>query len=154
MSNNKERTVKAGSKMSVSTGDHDFPTAEVAKITHTKAPTPGDKGDTYSRWKNGTLADLAKLVKIGAADPKQNQNSSPTIQEFLDELQPYKGKVKLIGYVIYPPRGDARISVDGFTANSITADEALDLTTKYGSADENSTEQNDDKTYNVLFWWD
>ena len=128
-----------------------FPVEEVKKITG----VGGDGGQphTYCRWDGGSLSDLQKLVEIGAADPNEAQNYSPTIKEILEELADYSYKVLLIGYVILPPRSDARVSVEGFEITGLTADEALHLMEKYGRADESSS-QKDGEVYSVRFWWD
>ena len=128
-----------------------FPTAEVARITGV-SPDSGP-GDTYCRWKDGTLSQLQDLVNVGAADPEECQNSSPAIKEFLEALAPYGDKVKLIGYIIFPPRGDARVSVEGFTMSGLTADEAVSLMNDFGHADERDSKK-EGSTYSVRFWWD
>lgn len=124
---------------------------QVSKITNTVYPT--GKGDTYVRWNGGTIDDLEKLVEIEACDVQDCQNDSPSIGELLDDLEDYKDKVELIGYVIYPPRSDARVSVEGFNVIGLTADEALHFYEKYGNADEKTTEKTEN-SYNIRFWWD
>ena len=96
---------------------------------------------------------LRQLIDIGAADPMECQNSSPSIGYFLKELEPFKEKVKLIGYVIYPPRSDARVSVEGFDIFGITADEADAMMDKFRSADE-TDKVNNGELYDLHFWWD
>jgi hypothetical protein len=125
----------------------DLPVKQVEEITGATALSWG-----YSKWVTGTIDDLNKLVEIGAADLEDCQNNSPTIETFLRELEPIKDRVKLIGYIIWPPRLDARVSIEGFTAANLTADEALDLFGKF-SADE-QTQQKSGSTYSVSFWWD
>ncbi len=124
-----------------------FPILEVQRITKTASARE------FASWQGGTLADLRKLVEIGATDRDERQNASPSIGEFLDELAPYEAKVRLIGYIVYPPRDDARVSIEGFTASGLTAEEALDLFARY-HADENDKNQEQDGTWSVRFWWD
>ena len=127
-----------------------FPSIEVSEITKTIIPK---RGDSYAEWRDGSLNDLQKLVNIGACDPGDAQNDSPSIAEFLENLKPFENNVKLIGYVIYPPRDDARVAVEGFEVDGLTSDQALELFKKYGNADErNKTEVG--KSYRVRFWWD
>jgi hypothetical protein len=130
-----------------------FPTEKVAEITKTDAPQHGVRGDTYRGWSGGTLTDLKNLVDIGACNLEDAQNASPTIGEFLKELKKYGDKITLIGYIIYPPRKDARVSVEGFEGNGLTASEALDLFELYGDANEQKKKEVG-KTYYVRFWWD
>lgn len=128
-----------------------FPTAEVIAILGFSAvDVPGH----LQHFSGLTLAELQKLVEIEAADPDDAQNASPTIREFLDDLEPYAAKAKLIGYVVYPPRDDARITIEGFTADGLTADETVKLAFAYAGANEASYEKADDGTYSVRFWWD
>ena len=129
----------------------DFPSVEVARITGNCVPTDGE---TFVRWDGGTMEELQKLVEIGACDPEDTQNSSPSIQEILDELSLCPGKVTLFGYVIYPPREDARVSVEGFHAEALTPNEALDLMVKFRDADEVDRSKGQDGLISLRFWWD
>jgi hypothetical protein len=128
-----------------------FPTSRVAEITHT-TPDP-ERPNSILRWRDGTLDDLAELLEIGACESDDCQNCSPSIQQFLDNLESYSDRVSLLGYVVYPPRDDCRVSVEGFVAERLTAEEALDLMTRYGHADDRDCQKLGD-TYSVRFWWD
>jgi hypothetical protein len=111
----------------------------------TKASEDGDE------WQ-GSLADLRKLVDIGACHPDDNHNESPTIGDFLEELAPYGSKVRLEGRVRLPPREGEGVSVEGFTVSGLTADELLALYDLFRMADE--AQQIKHETYSVRFWWD
>jgi hypothetical protein len=133
-----------------------FPTAEVERITGTRRPDASDpRKDTHVRFPDEGLTweQLNELVQVGAADPENVQNDSPMIGEFLDELANLGDRVRFIGYIIYPPREDCRVSVEGFEAFGLTADEALDLAARY-RADEFDKNRRPDGTYDVRFWWD
>jgi hypothetical protein len=132
-----------------------FPVTEVERITGTCCPDASHKGDTCVHFPNEgiTWEQLNKLVQIGAANPERAQNDSPTVGEFLDELASFGDSIRFIGYVIYPPRKDCRVSVEGFEAVGLTADEARDMAARY-RADEFEKYKHTDGTYSVRFWWD
>jgi hypothetical protein len=133
-----------------------FPVAEVERITGTLSPdASGAEGDTYVPFPEEGLTweQLNELVQVGGADPENAQNDSPTIGEFLDEVAHLGGRIRFIGYIIYPPRSDCRVSVEGFEGFGLTADEALDLAARY-RADEFDKARQPDGTYDVRFWWD
>ena len=129
----------------------EFPTETVSKITNTDKPL--GKNDTYARWDVGTIDDLQALLRIRACEGDNRQNDSPSIDEFIEILTPFKDKVTLIGYVIYPPRNDARISVEGFEITDVTPDELLNLLEECGQPDEFDKKKIGEK-YNARFWWD
>ncbi len=133
-----------------------FPVTEVERITGTRCPDPSNpRGDTYVSCPDEgiTWEQLNELVQVGAADPEGAQNASPTIGEFLDELASLGDRIRFIGYIIYPPREDSRVSVEGFEGVGLTADDALELAARY-RADESEKNHRSDGTYNVRFWWD
>ncbi len=133
-----------------------FPVAEVERITGTRSPaSAGTRGDSYVRFPDDGLTweRLNELVQVGAADPEGAQNESPTIGELLDELANLGDKVRFSGYIVYPPRKDCRVSVDGFDARGVTADERSELTARY-SADECEECRRQDGSYDLRFWWD
>ena len=55
---------------------------------------------------------LEKLVAKDFADPKEAQNDSPTIQEFIKFMKTYKGYTAH-GYVVIDTRDDYRVAVEG-----------------------------------------
>lgn len=126
-----------------------FPSADVDRIVGTNCLK-----DEYQRFRGEGLSreQLAELVQIGAADPGEAQNDSPTIGEMMDD-ETLKA-ARFIGYVIYPPRNDARVSVEGFRVAGVSADTALDLMTGYGNADEKEWSKRPDGLYDLRFWWD
>ena len=109
-----------------------FPVEDVRKILDISIPPLGGicsfRGVYYHK--------IEKLIRIGAADPTDCQNSSPTISEFLKDLEALKEMILFDGCVVVPPRKDARVSIEGFTASPLNAEEALSLLYKYRKADE------------------
>ena len=125
---------------------------EVERITGAKRPH--HSWDPCISFPNGiSYAQLEQLVGIGAADMDDAQNDSPSIGDFLRELIPYKDSISFIGYVVYPPRTDTRVSVEGFEAKGVTAEIGLDLAFRY-KADETGYKKNEDGTFDLSFWWD
>ena len=60
-----------------------------------------------------TPASLAAAVREVYADPKERQNGSPSIAEFLAFAKRTGFRLAFEGYVVSPDRDDARISVEG-----------------------------------------
>jgi len=92
----------------------EFPTAEVERITRTKCPK---KGDSHVYWKKGTLADLRSLIALKVAGEEADEyigESGLSVAELIEKLTPYESDVTVFGYIIYPPRDDARVSLEGF----------------------------------------
>ena len=71
--------------------------------------------DPYRTFAGLTAWKLRQLLKLGYADPGENQNRSPTIQEFLEFMDGFPGGacISAHGYVISPPRDDTRVSIEG-----------------------------------------
>jgi hypothetical protein len=133
-----------------------FPVAEVERITGTSCRDPSNsQTGTYVRFPDEGLTweQVNELVRVGGADPEETQNDSPTIGEFLNELAFLGDRIRFIGYIIYPPRDDCRVSVEGFEGRSLTAEDALELAARY-RADEVTKDRRPDGTYDVRFWWD
>jgi hypothetical protein len=105
-------------------------------------------------WEGGTLADLRKLVEIGASALDYSTNLRPTIGEFLEELAPCESKVRLEGYVHLHPVEDVCVEVDAFVADDLTADEALALYDRFRTVEDAELGKNPDGTYSVRFWCD
>ena len=90
-----------------------FPSVKVKKIVDFSGfPF---KTDTYYRFESLSYEQLKELIAIGAASLKDAQNSGPTIRKLINwiEENDYKKAVTLFGYVIFPPRVDARVTIDG-----------------------------------------
>jgi hypothetical protein len=71
--------------------------------------------DTYYRFEALSYTQLKDLIEIKAASLKDAQNEGPTIHKLVDwvEEKGYQKEVTFFGYVIFPPRVDARVSIDG-----------------------------------------
>ena len=122
-----------------------FPTLDVCRILSISRPT---EGDTYVS-RDFTLAEATELEAAGALDLEEQQNDSPTIGEFLSffRAEEYDG-LKFIGYVIFPPRSDARVSIEGFECRPKPAQKQT-LINKFRHADEFECRG----TY-CRAWWD
>lgn len=99
-----------------------------------------------------TASQLQRLLDVGAANPTENQNASPSIREFFDALGKDE-RVRFIGYVCWPPRRDARVSIEGFEGTGFSKAEADRLTRQY-QADEVTVDPLIHGSYYVRFWWD
>ena len=128
-----------------------FPSKKVAQITSTSIPVYRNAAPVHCVI---TLKQLRQLVEIKAANPKEAQNAAPSISEFLADLTPFEDKVKLIGYIVYPPRNDARVSIEGFTCSNLSGDQTIEMLKDYWHADERDADKQPDGSYNVRFWWD
>jgi hypothetical protein len=122
-----------------------FPTAEVSRILGLYPPT---SGDTYV-GRDFTLDELTELDAIGALDLEERQNDSPSIGQFLEFFRAFEHNgLSFIGYIIFPPRSDARISIEGFECHPTDAQKQL-LQNHFGRADEFECK----KGY-CRAWWD
>jgi len=90
-----------------------FPSAKVKKIIDFSGFI--FKTDTYYRFETLDYEQLKELIAIGAASLKDAQNSGPTIHKLINWIEEngYQKAVTLFGYVIFPPRVDARVTIDG-----------------------------------------
>ena len=89
-----------------------------------------------ARFENMSCEVLEKLLELEFADPKETQNNSPTIKQFLTFMQKYP-KFKAIGYVVSPDRDDCRVTIEGLKANeNLTAEEIAAFAIKFHNADE------------------
>ena len=93
---------------------------------------------------------LQELVNKGFADPKECQNSSPSIQEFL-QIGEISNKVTFHGYLVSPDRQDYRASIEGIDADDLTVDELLLLIKEVHYADEFDF---DKEKGSIRAWWD
>ena len=89
-------------------------------------------------------------------DPYEDtQNDSPTVREFLQIADQYgEERIKYTGYIIWPPRNDFRVSIDGFIITTSECGDALALIIKYQAANEISYSQVAGEQFKVTFWWD
>ena len=115
--------------------------------------------NTYQPFEMATYEQVKKyLEEFGCKDNlSEQQNDSPTVQEFLDLYTEFPF-ITYIGYIIKKPREDYRVSIEGFEIKNLTADEALDLYDRFDNADEKNKREMITKEmpilYNVRFWWD
>lgn len=126
-----------------------FPIEKVAEITGFRRPS----GTNINYCTLNSLC-LQKLVECGAAKPDQRQNYSPSIAEFLDLTKDVSEKVNFESYIVYPPRSDARVSVEGVNFSELTADECDDLAEKFKDADALDYYPLQDGSFRLSAWWD
>ncbi len=110
--------------------------------------------DTHESFEGLTKDEVLELIKkYGCPDNmEETQNDSPSVQEFLDIEKKYKD-IKYIGYIIKKPRTDFRVSIEGFTLVTQSADEAIQVLLEYKYADEADCEKRWNN-YELRFWWD
>lgn len=108
----------------------------------------------YQRFDKKTRQEVIELIeKHGQKEDYESaQNDSPTVQELLDLADKYK-TITYGGYIIFPPRDDYRVSIDGFSVTDLTADETLSLMQEYKHADDVDYIKDNDK-YTFTAWWD
>ena len=85
-------------------------------------------GKSIRRFSELSLGKLQELVEKGFADPKEQQNNSPTIEYLLElgELAQSEGcKVTFDGYSVPLEREDYRVSVDAINIYSQSIGESL-----------------------------
>ncbi|MDE2026748.1 MAG: hypothetical protein KGJ07_09755 [Patescibacteria group bacterium] len=111
--------------------------------------------DPYWQYENKTKTEIeAYLKKYGCkGNLEENQNDSPSVQEFLDMAKTWP-TITYNGYVVEKPREDFRVSIEGFDITGITADQALALLDEFGYADEHTYSKEKNGTYSVHTWWD
>ena len=98
---------------------------------------------------------LAHLVALGAAELEQTQNASPSIGVFLTRFVEYED-VAFQGYIVFPPRQDARVSVEGVTFTTRDTAEALFAVADESnrSADEVTVDIIAEGKVRITLWWD
>jgi hypothetical protein len=69
------------------------------------------KGDVI-RFQNLALSELETLVKKGYIELDENQNDSPSTEEFLEFMRQYPATLGH-GYVVAPDRDDERVTLEG-----------------------------------------
>ncbi|MCC7147162.1 MAG: hypothetical protein IT443_12010 [Phycisphaeraceae bacterium] len=103
---------------------------------------PGD----VQHFAHLTLDGAKELIGRKLMDPQERQNYAPPIGDMLEglgSLKNAKDRVSLIGYVVWPPREDARISLEGYNIDHPTAEDLMVLAA-FGEPDET----------NLRHWWD
>ncbi len=138
--------------------------AEILRVINGQRVRYSNTSDVYHRFRGLTKDQVMTLHDIiGHYDDRycyddsnwleSTQNYSPRIGEFLQLCDVYKDRITLHGYVILPPRFDYRVSIEGFEATRLTADEGLSLVTTYHHADSIEVDKTD-TGYCVYAWWD
>ena len=56
---------------------------------------------------------IKQLANEGFIDPQENQNASPTTEEFINAVSGYEDWVEFEAYAISPDRDDYRITIEG-----------------------------------------
>jgi hypothetical protein len=113
--------------------------------------------DTYKRfggWSKTQVLEKVKEIGNGFLDDplEDNQNSSPTMREFLHEEEEFGDRVRFDGYLILKPRTDYRVTVDGIQFSGLGKDEMINLMEKYlQSSDDYGI---DSERGTAWFWWD
>ena len=109
----------------------------------------------YQHYENKTKDEVLKLIKeFGSKDNMlENQNDSPSVEEFLQLADDYPAIV-YHGYIIKKPRTDFRVAIEGFIISSLTAEQALDIMHEYAYADECDYQKEKNGTFTIRTWWD
>ena len=115
-------------------------------------------GDKKPSWAGGiayyddlTFEQLIRLMEIKAIDPEDNQNGSPSVEDFFKFMQVFT-EFTAFGYVVDISRDDDRVSIEGITANDITGNALAEFMALCRSADE-LTVVAENASY-VRAWWD
>ena len=97
---------------------------------------------------------LKKLVENGYADPREQQNESPTIKEFIEYTEDFED-AEFECYAISPKRIDCRITVEGIDikVHEDEYDKVSYLVETFRWADEFSFEHIRHDYY-LHAWWD
>jgi hypothetical protein len=114
----------------------------------------GDRGGIV-RFDGLPGEDLRRLLPLLPDWQAQvAQNESPTLAEFAALGEQYP-RLVFFGYRVLPERSDERITVEGFRAEGLSAEEARRLSEVGGRADEwEVLEDNATGTWQVYAWWD
>jgi hypothetical protein len=101
------------------------------------------------RFNKLTLEQLNELKLMKVLDPKEQQNDSPTIKEFMDFMKDHPG-VTAHGYVISEDREDCRVSLEGIAYEGSPSKKLiLDFTSLCRDADEFTANEG-----GLYAWWD
>lgn len=78
----------------------------------------GIRGSLIRRFKGMSIVTAEALIAQGFLDPKETQNDSPTVREFIDFAKEHlDADFKFHGYVVGPEREDCRVSFDGIESS-------------------------------------
>lgn len=117
----------------------------VESILGVKSPSSGDSLVRLDM----DVEQVQKLIDLGYCDPSETQNSSHEISEFVKFVDQYP-EIKFMGYVVFPPRNDMRISIEGFEyRGKMSKKMIIDIARFAGWADEFEIEEK-----YVRAWWD
>ena len=97
--------------------------------------------------------NLKELLRLKIVSGEDGHNESPSVDEFLKILKPLAKHIRFMGYVIYPPRNDARVSIDGFFIEGVDKETIKKIQKKFHSADEIDVVENKE-SFDGRFWWD
>ena len=102
----------------------------------------------------GLLGDAARqlLALLPAFQREERQGFAPTFGELVGLGQRFP-QVTFEGYVVEVGRPDERITLDGFTIDGLSADEALALREEFEGADDLDVDKQPNGTYRVHIWW-
>lgn len=121
---------------------------EAIKIMKKYEPRHSDGFGGIVNFQGMTPEDAMKLVAMGAMDPAETQNASPSIHEFIQMSQKFPG-MTFHGYRVYPDRNDERISIEGFNVPSQSVSrQALIELAKLGP------DELDEQNGVLRAWWD
>jgi len=80
---------------------------------------PEDYDGLTKRFEGMTIATAEALIAQGFLDPKETQNNSPTVREFIDFAKDHlDADFRFHGYVVGPEREDCRVSFEGIESNN------------------------------------
>ena len=102
-----------------------------------------------------SYVQMKKLVDEDYISLDENQNDSPTTEDFMNAIQGYENNVTFEIYAIEPEREDYRVTIDGISIHFSDKDkDALSFfVEQWRYADEfNIYEQNGE--YYIRAWWD
>lgn len=102
------------------------------------------------RFDEMDLETAKRLVELGYLDPEEDQNGSPTTQDYIDFCESWPDvPYTMHGYVISPTRNDCRITLEGLSCEEhLTPEQALEFLKAFRYADECCVD------YGAWCWWD
>ena len=101
---------------------------------------------------------IDELIKVGYADPEDRQNWAPSLQELntfmrsWTSLEGHEGaEITGHGYIIMPPRDDARVTLEGIAGKGLSVLGMQDAIAELRHADDFEFNIEDGVFYS---WWD
>lgn len=119
----------------------------------TGSDDPPDMMGGIYHFEKMELDTLLTLMRLGYADPKDAQNDSPTIEEFIDLMHRHAG-LTAHGYAVSLERDDYRFSVEGIAGVVQHTEGLLDVLKLCRQADEFEVESDYSVGFKVRAWWD